>query len=53
MEELKKDLEDWLDDVSRDQESSVESWSAIEGEPATYGVELKTGDLFFIQVVPA
>lgn len=53
MEELKAELETWLDEAQRDPESTVESWSAIEGEPATYGVETTTGDLFFVSVVPA
>lgn len=53
MEDLKKELDTFLDEAQRDPESIVESWSPIEGEPATYGVEVSTGDTFFIQITRA
>lgn len=52
MEELKKLVEDALY-ADAGGEGDVESWSPIEGEPATYGVELKSGELFFIQIMEA
>lgn len=53
MEDLKKELDTFLDEAQRDPESIVESWSPIDGEPATYGVEVSSGDMFFIQITRA
>lgn len=53
MEELKTILEHALQADSKDGEADVLSWGPIEGEPATYGVELVDGRLYFITITEA
>jgi hypothetical protein len=50
MEWLKRFLEDGLNEAST---VEINGWNAIEGEEATYGVELADGSLYFITITEA
>ena len=53
MEELLTIIESALLDDSRDGEADVLTYSRIEGEPGTIGVELVDGRLYFITIQEA